>query len=530
MKALRFISLTVFLLVVVVTSFQSQAKAQSGWYPIKTPTAVSDFDALNDSVIAAYEGSGKTEVSFDGGKSWIVRASAPRDSAFSTYQIKIISPTNLRIFGAVNRTISNATFEDYLGDSRDTGKSWVAQIVDDRDGYGYGIVRHEVQRWYYRDDFPIQPILAPTVWNGKTGKTVWSSFKYNAPELDILDSEGIAAAYFFNAPSAVLLRTTNSGVSWDSVPNIVPSRLNSFGPVHAVSHALWCVAVENRLLRSTDSGKSWNTVAECSSTISDFGFFDSTGYLVPQGADYVEKSTDGGATWFAQSTGNTSMNFVIPTSTQSAYLSGNTSTIMHLSDGGIRGPVLSIQRLIDFGKIHPDTSHMIAVLARNLGSDTLRVTGYDVDNSFVTTIAPGSFALAPGDSLRVTVSSKVTAHSFDTAHVHFHTNSLPQLQEVEIRAASNDSLSGVQAEAVAEPLHLTLLKNPWSDASTLSILPASTDQSRIRICDLLGRSWLDESSSSSSYKLRASDLPSGFYVIEVDRKNSAPSRINMIHH
>jgi photosystem II stability/assembly factor-like uncharacterized protein len=98
----------------------------------------------------------------------------------------------------------------------------------------------------------------------------------------------------WNGSNLVLLRSTNAGLNWDSLPTPIAGY-----PVYFTSALIGYAAgrfADKLVWKTIDGGMSWKSYAENSNATGIFAFSNNdTGVLL--GKDYTARTTDGGSAW-----------------------------------------------------------------------------------------------------------------------------------------------------------------------------------------------------------------------------------------
>ncbi len=407
---------------------------QSGWYSLKCPIDPQDFDVVSDSLIGVLSGS-STAISGDGGATWSVHSSIP-DIAKEHYRsIKVRSSSSISLYGWGVDDRLHGLYHDATASSSDTGKTW--QVGDGLSHYEGGpkIFERSISDWFIGEwnVFSYDMIGAYSVRNGRNGRGVPVGRYVICADM----RDSVEMAITTDYPRH-LFATNDSGKSWSQLPYTFISHTQGGSGespiVHHTLNGIWLMSDDSVLLRSNDDGKTWSSVRTFDSTILDFKLLDSIGYLVVKGKDYVEKSTDGGTTWYAQSCpfGATT---IIPSSSHIAFGGFNPAftfnailVLIKTSDGGgPPAPVLSMPRIVPFGMIASGQLDSQVVDVSNVGTDSLRVTGFSADLPSVQ-ISPSQFALGHGQHLNLRVYYSTSNALGDNIAVHFNTNGIPAEQ------------------------------------------------------------------------------------------------------
>jgi photosystem II stability/assembly factor-like uncharacterized protein len=143
-----------------------------------------------------------------------------------------------------------------------------------------------------------------------------------------------------------ILKTTNGGRSWTDQSSNGPIEPQADAAVDFVDSRTGWVVGGNQILKTTDGGSTWTiqtTGADSWLTsLNSVHFVDaSTGWVVGWGGGVgsmngiIYKTTDGGATWIAQTSGTTaqlwSVNFV---DANNGWAAGELGHILHTTNGG----------------------------------------------------------------------------------------------------------------------------------------------------------------------------------------------------
>jgi hypothetical protein len=98
------------------------------------------------------------------------------------------------------------------------------------------------------------------------------------------------------AGSCGILRTTDSGVTWDKKADFGVSHYGA--PLWAKDGSIyWPLGAEGGMVKSTDLGETWTQIVQANIITSTTPVELPDGSVMTIGTDYVVRTTDGGATW-----------------------------------------------------------------------------------------------------------------------------------------------------------------------------------------------------------------------------------------
>jgi hypothetical protein len=433
-------TLAAFILVSLLTG---GALAQPGWHAVQTPFAYADFDLASDSTITIFSGN-CTALTTNAKRTWTQFCTAPVINAFAPpngiryNSIKVLSDHDLTLFGTSGRDALHGIYDGLLIHSSDTGRTWGNESSASSYTLRFVLPDHNLGQWYYAYWEVNEAGGFNRFIDGLTGKMVWQPTNgRNASSIELKDSVGMCTGL---PGKNYIYVTRNGGANWTLLPNALPQPAGGNPRIHLGLNNIWYASDFNVLLSSKDTGAHWDTSAVFLGDISDFKFYDSTGYLVVSGQDYIERSDNGGKSWFAQScvTSGAPVQLVAPTGRRTAYAWAiGTSEFMRLDDGGpAAGPVLSMRRKLSMGVLPTDIVDSQQVLIRNVGSGNLVITGYTSDHPNAT-ISPAQFSVAAGDSIRISVKYRTHNGAGDTVRFSLVTNSSPADQQFTLTAAAS---------------------------------------------------------------------------------------------
>ncbi|MEO8871347.1 MAG: choice-of-anchor D domain-containing protein [Candidatus Kapaibacterium sp.] len=415
------------LLLLIFLLFPLRVFSQQGWYAIPCPIATEDFDAGNDTILSVLNYK-SVACSSDGGLTWSSYASLPMGGYEYWFSgIKSNGPGSALVFGLRAEDPTHNVYFALLWMTKDGGKSWTHLRDDPSYGPSYVLMDHGMKTPCY-GSWASHGLIGNEWASILDNKFVWSGQTEKICGLDFQDSIGVAISSNQDKTFHIN-RTTNLGGVWSK------DSITIHGPPNTTSvrscRNTWFIADDRRLLRSVDSGATWSAQATFTQRITGFNFFDSVGYLCLSGADYIERTSNAGLTWYPQSCtdGETTVYNVTPTSYTTAYAWSNSNQIMKCSNNvaASPGPVLSMPRSIDFGQVAASVLQSKTVLARNIGTGTLSVTSVLSDSTNVT-VTPTTFSLATGDSITLTVLYTTHNGAGDHIRVAISSNSIPSKQ------------------------------------------------------------------------------------------------------
>lgn len=225
-----------------------------------------------------------------------------------------------------------------LLETSDGGKTWIERFVrEDKTFYSMefstrltGFIGGGETKAGYRE-----PFILRTDDSGKT---------WRETALDLPAADGNRAIYSisFCSPqigwavgSGVVLRTTNSGQSWEV------QRTNNGEMLLGVScvsiEQAWVVGENGLILQTGDGGKSWSRQASgTTDNLARVRFFDSEGWIVGgvAGSNVLLQTHDSGASWQRRELNSAEPLFDIYINGRQGWIVGAAGTIFESSDGG----------------------------------------------------------------------------------------------------------------------------------------------------------------------------------------------------
>jgi photosystem II stability/assembly factor-like uncharacterized protein len=124
---------------------------------------------------------------------------------------------------------------------------------------------------------------------------VFSNPRYSIGNLQYFGGENsICYVLAFNGSRNIILKSTNKGLSWDSIPSIIiPSGLPTF---YSPSFALSPAVSQNGVWKTTDSGNSWTPHDRMSAAEGPLAFANQDTAVI-FGVCCTARTTDAGNTW-----------------------------------------------------------------------------------------------------------------------------------------------------------------------------------------------------------------------------------------
>ncbi|MBZ0203064.1 MAG: T9SS type A sorting domain-containing protein [Ignavibacteria bacterium] len=160
-------------------------------------------------------------------------------------------------------------------------------------------------------------------------------------------SNRIIGIFFVNSTTGTALefngnvrKTTNSGLNWTAQPSGINQ--NTFG-IFYINESTGFLCGDGGIHRSTDGGTSWNIISAPSSYYRGLYFTNAlTGYAGGS-PGVIAKTTNGGANWFALSTGTTDFIFRIKFANEmTGYAATVEGNILKTVDGGSNWTISTI--------------------------------------------------------------------------------------------------------------------------------------------------------------------------------------------
>ncbi|RPI19600.1 MAG: T9SS C-terminal target domain-containing protein [Ignavibacteriae bacterium] len=138
---------------------------------------------------------------------------------------------------------------------------------------------------------------------GLTWNTIINDSTINNGKISFLNSVtgyiiSVREINYYSLKHLKNLKTTDSGITWDSVQNSI--NLYSISSAIFVNNSTGficgSISPSNKILRTTDGGTNWIAVTNGNINFGNFYFIDSnTGFLITQG--YIYKTTNNGDNW-----------------------------------------------------------------------------------------------------------------------------------------------------------------------------------------------------------------------------------------
>lgn|GEM_PF-3239725 len=134
--------------------------------------------------------------------------------------------------------------------------------------------------------------------------------------------------------AGLILKTTDAGVSWDSVQSGTAQNL-AFISVHGTTGIT--VGASGTILRTDDEGASWSPQASgTKSTLNSIAYLGSNSWVAVGDGGKILRTTDGGSLWLQATSGvGTNLYSVSFSSSNIGVVSGSQGTILWTTDGGL---------------------------------------------------------------------------------------------------------------------------------------------------------------------------------------------------
>ncbi|QQS34904.1 MAG: choice-of-anchor J domain-containing protein [Ignavibacteriales bacterium] len=150
---------------------------------------------------------------------------------------------------------------------------------------------------------------------------------------------------FISGTLGAVYRTTNSGVSWDSIPTPVASTVTLYDVDFVDANTGWIVGSSGTCYKTTDGGTTWTQqTATTTSIIYSISMVNANFGWLGGSSGVVNITTDGGTTWTAQTSGmGTSTIYGLhAVDVNTAYISGASGKITKTTDGGALWNLLTL--------------------------------------------------------------------------------------------------------------------------------------------------------------------------------------------
>lgn len=170
---------------------------------------------------------------------------------------------------------------------------------------------------------------------GKTWETAKTEYEFRSMHF-LNPNIGYAADY------KGVVYTSDAGTTWERLfdnqsKSIYNGLSEVFFPDQATGYLVGGLYKTGTILKTTDSGGSWNIIADdIPAHLNDLFFFDSVNGFIFGNKGYIAKTHDGGENWTEQNSGSTeSINAGFCIDENNIYAVGSMGTILHSADGGL---------------------------------------------------------------------------------------------------------------------------------------------------------------------------------------------------
>lgn len=257
----------------------------------------------------------------DYGLNWDVlnfSGSAPPDNIInSMYSIDKIS-----------NTIVITGFTGLIYKSTDDGNTWSTISTSKHKNYLSGIYANSASSkiWVVGDAGPNSVLYSSdfgNTWSTNFGGAQTENYR----DIDFLnDNTG-----YICGEGGSIIKTTNSGVNWISIPSITIQAANA---IEAVDNDVVIAGCNNGVyLRSTNSGLNF-TLVNAGISFQDFSFIDNnTGWAVA--GSKILKTTDKGKTWALQYTHTTQLLRIDMVNSNTGFACGWSGSLFKTTNGGV---------------------------------------------------------------------------------------------------------------------------------------------------------------------------------------------------
>lgn len=133
----------------------------------------------------------------------------------------------------------------------------------------------------------------------------------------------------------ILFRTTNGGISWDSLISPAPANINLFDVEFISPQTGWVFGSGGKLWRTTNSGTSWLYQGIVSNDITCASMVDSLNGWTSINNNLLFYTSDGGSTWNAKTSPLSSIYDIKATNANTVFICGIQKKAAKTTDGGV---------------------------------------------------------------------------------------------------------------------------------------------------------------------------------------------------
>ncbi|TND04076.1 MAG: hypothetical protein FD123_3847 [Bacteroidetes bacterium] len=300
--------------------------------------------------------------------------------------------------------------------------------------------------------------------------------------------------------SGVILRSTDSGLNWDTLPRFSSKQLNR---VHFVNDTLgFCAGNGGILCRTSDSGASWDTLNSGTVlNLHDIDFISTTTGLVTGDGGWIAKTNDGGDTW------------TLAPNQLFGFFNGRSVDFRDAGNAICVGQYGYALKSFDGGNSWLDISSLLG-------------TNNDLNSVRFVTPLGGIIAGANGAIFRTTNGGLNWNEESDSTQarpyydISFSDDTTAYICGATGKMVTNRfDISSVVAYA-APALDLNAYPNPFSDRITINYSSDENAEAFIDVLDLTGRSLVrinegGQYPGNHAATLELSHLPAGVYMLRV---------------
>lgn len=310
----------------------SQSFAQRGWFyinPTPTGSGLKDIKMFDENTGICL---GNREIlrTTNGGENWNV---IPSTTASSNFGMSMVDNANGYIAidsGAITKTTNGGL--DWHYSSR-VNSSYIQQIyfANVNTGYVLGSTYSNLQS--------LQKVFRTTN-GGNSWDEQITTYELEFENIFFYSSTGYIIGGNYdrvnNIYKSKILKTTNNGFTWDSIPNNIYENLSS---IYFTSENTGYVSGTGAhvLYKTVNGGVNWNQIAGFGSPIKDINFTDlNSGYILTN--NFFVKTTNGGLNWVSRSLPSSAASLLTKISivNQNKYFSvGYYGALFVTTNGGI---------------------------------------------------------------------------------------------------------------------------------------------------------------------------------------------------
>ncbi|MEI7596675.1 MAG: YCF48-related protein [Bacteroidota bacterium] len=381
-----------------------------------------------------------------------------------------------------------------------------------------------------------------TILKTTDGGSTWSSLS-KIPDQYLTKMQVIDENTCFALSSVYFLKTFNGGTTWDSIP--IPVTTNYYNGIYFTNSTTgYIVGIGGKIQKTTDGGNTWT--AQTSGTteeLIDLKFTNAnTGYVIGN-KGIVLKTTNAGATWTQLTTNNTQDSFfqISFPSANTGYVCGYGSVIIKTTNAGATWSNVNLTSACSISFLSDNVGYAGCIDGKiykttNGGSNwVLQYTGIGKIASIYAIDANKVYAVGISGTIKKTINGGATWTSVANP-TQSYTSNTPDLYQISfynqtgyaigeystILKFYDSSITTESEEIENSSSNYIISPNPTSDKLRIENL-SNTKETSISIYNISGQLILTKTTNNTEVEIDVNKIDNGIYFVRIQTDDNIES-------